>query len=143
MQAGPPRVRLRTDVESQARGTGSGDSVLLQEVHRISDEAAVRFQPQLRMPWEAGIWSTVFAGQVPFGLGHPMNEPLRPVPMPTASTRSAPESVPPAPLKDLTARRLKTAHSGFRAAQAESACAAGFGGHQGRLFDEEQSWTDP
>ena len=98
MQAGSPRVRLHTDVESQARGTGSADPVLLQEVHRVSDE-----------PWEAGIWSTVFAGQVPFGLSHPMNEPLRPVPMPAASTRSAPESVPPAPLKDLTARRLKTA----------------------------------
>ena len=109
MQAGSPRVRLHADRESQSRGTGSADPVLLQEVHRVSDEAAVRFQPQLRMPCKAGIWSTVFAGQVPFGLSHPMNEPLRPVPLPTASTRSAPESVPPAPIKDLTARRLKAA----------------------------------
>ena len=109
MQAGSPRVRLHADRESQSIGTISADPVLLQEVHRVSDEAAVRFQPQLRMPWEAGIWSTVFAGHVPFGLSHPMNEPLRPVPLPAASTRSAPESVPPAPIKDLTARRLKAA----------------------------------
>ena len=48
MQPGSPRVRLHADRESQSIGTGSADPVLLQEVHRVSDEAAVRFQPQLR-----------------------------------------------------------------------------------------------
>ena len=107
-QADPTRARLRVDAGRQASGAGSGGPVLLQEVYRVADEAAVQFQPQLRMPWEAGIWSSVFTGQVSFSLGHSMNV-LRPVPMPAAPTRNAPESVPPAPLKDSATRPLKAA----------------------------------